>query len=72
MLQRAHSSMNGPSFLGDNVWDALCAHWEDEGFKKKSRQAKLNCSSDSSGFSGSLHTGGSITVSQHRANSVKF
>ena len=72
MLQRARSSTDRPSFLGDAVWDALCAQWQDDSFKKKSRQGKLNRSSDSSGFGGSLHTGGSITISQHRANLVNF
>ena len=64
--------MNRPNFFGDTVWDALYVRWEDESFKKKSMQARLNCSSDSLGFGGSLYASGSIIVSQHRANLVNF
>ena len=64
--------MNRPNFLGDNIWDSLCAQWKDETFKKKSIQAKLNPSFDCQGFGCSLHTSGSIITSQHRANLVKF
>ena len=71
-LNKARSAMNRPSWLGNTVWDKLCEHWASEAFKKKSKQAKTNRASDCGGFGSSLHTGGSITTSQHRANLVKF
>ena len=72
MLMKARAKQTRPRWLGEQVWDRLCEHWGSETFKKKSSQAKLNRASDSEGFGGSLHTGGSITTSQHRANLVKF
>ena len=72
MLQRDRSSMNIPNFLETLYRMHFVRSGRMKAFKKKSRQAKLNRSSDCSGFGGSLHLGGSITVSQHRANLVKF
>ena len=72
LLQKARTKQVRPRWLRETVWDRLCEHWSSETFKKKSSQAKLNRSSDCGGFGGSLHTGGSITTSQHRANLVKF
>ena len=72
LLQKARTKQVRPRWLGETVWDRLCEHWSSETFKKKSAQAKLNRSSNCGGFGGSLHIGGSITTSQHRANLVKF
>ncbi|WJX28739.1 hypothetical protein P8452_17421 [Trifolium repens] len=42
-------------------------HWKTSEYKKK-LQAKTNRASDRVGFGKPLHTCGSITTSQHRAN----
>ena len=63
-LNKARSTKNKPSWLGENVWDRLCDHWRSQEFKKKSIQAKTNRASDCGGWGGSLHTCGSITTSQ--------
>ncbi|MED6141530.1 hypothetical protein PIB30_104379 [Stylosanthes scabra] len=42
------------------------------GFPKKIAQGKLKRASDCGGFGESLHTGGSITSSQHQANLAKL
>ncbi|XP_073225464.1 uncharacterized protein [Cicer arietinum] len=67
-LNKVHSSMTRPRWIGQDVWNSLCDHWGTQGFKKKSIQAKTNRASDCGGFGGSLHTCGSITISQHRVN----
>ena len=72
VLNKARTDMNRPNWMGEFVWDRFCAHWGSEAYKKKSAQAKLNRASDCGGYGGSLHTSGSITSSQHRANLVKF
>ncbi|KAJ1389012.1 putative transposase, Ptta/En/Spm, plant [Sesbania bispinosa] len=71
-LNKVRTKLSKPNWIGDSVWDRLCEHWRTEGFKKKSTQAKINRTIDCGGFGGSLHTGGSITTSQHRANLAEF
>lgn len=69
---RACGTTNKPSWLGESVWLKLWDIWRTQPFKKKSIQAKTNRASDCGGLGASLHTCGSITTSQHRANLVKL
>ncbi|XP_058729649.1 proline-rich receptor-like protein kinase PERK8 isoform X4 [Vicia villosa] len=71
-LNKVRTTMNRPRWIGSDVWNSLCNQWGTQEFKKKRIQAKTNRASDCGGFGGSLHTCGSITSSQHRANMVKF
>lgn len=71
-LNKARSTKDKPDRISDKDWDTLSKHWDTDGFKKKSSQGKKNQASDCGGFGGSLHTSGSITTSQHRANMVMF
>ncbi|XP_045797186.1 uncharacterized protein LOC123891371 isoform X2 [Trifolium pratense] len=67
-LNKARVAKKRPDWIDQNAWDPLCEHWRTSGFKKKSIQAKTNRESDCGGFSKPVHTCGSITTSQHRAN----
>ncbi|XP_045791263.1 uncharacterized protein LOC123885969 [Trifolium pratense] len=67
-LNKARVAKKRPDWIDQNAWDPLCEHWRTSGFKKKSIQAKTNRASDCGGFSKPVHTCGSITTSQHRAN----
>ncbi|CAJ2663117.1 unnamed protein product [Trifolium pratense] len=67
-LNKAHVAKKRPDWIDQNAWDPLCEHWRTSGFKKMSIQAKTNRASDCGGFSKPVHTCGSITTSQHRAN----
>jgi hypothetical protein len=69
-LNKARSINRRPIWMGDHVWDGLCKHWADDHYKEKSAKAKANRASNSDGFRGGLHLGGSITTSQHRDNLV--
>lgn len=72
LLATARRIMERPRWLGDHVWDRLCEHWRTAQYQDKCEKAKQNRASDCGGFGASLHTGGSITTSQHRHNMVKF
>ncbi|KAK2409554.1 ABC transporter D family member 2, chloroplastic [Trifolium repens] len=55
-------------FFGPPFHLTLDEHWKISEYKKKCIQAKTNRASDRDGFGKPLHTCGSITTSQHRAN----
>ncbi|KAK2374879.1 hypothetical protein QL285_075812 [Trifolium repens] len=57
-----------PSWIDTDVWNALDEKWKNSEYKKKCMQAKTNRASDRDGFGKPLHTCGSITTSQHKAN----
>ncbi|GAU47069.1 hypothetical protein TSUD_302710 [Trifolium subterraneum] len=67
-LNKVPTARKKPTWIDSTVWDTLWEHWETSEFKKKRIQAKTNRASDCDGFAKPLHTCGSITTSQHRAN----
>ncbi|XP_058781332.1 uncharacterized protein LOC131655488 [Vicia villosa] len=67
-LNKVRVTRKRPSWIDLNMWNTLCEHWGTSEYKKKSMQAKTNRASDCGGFGMPLHTCGSITTSQHRAN----
>jgi len=71
-LNKARNTMKRPNWLTEDVWDSLCRHWRSKSFKVKSLVAKANRASDCQGFEVSLHTAGSISISQHKENLVNF
>ncbi|XP_075088274.1 uncharacterized protein LOC107828714 [Nicotiana tabacum] len=52
-----------PEWLREDVWKKLLAKWNIDEWKKKTEQAKANCTSSKGG---SLHTGGSINFTAHK------
>ncbi|XP_058755926.1 uncharacterized protein LOC131629141 [Vicia villosa] len=67
-LNKVRVTRKRPTWINLNLWNTLCEHWGTSGYKKKSIQAKTNRASDCEGFGMPLHTCGSISTSQHRAN----
>ncbi|WJX62547.1 hypothetical protein P8452_47532 [Trifolium repens] len=67
-LCKARLTKKRPSWIDSDVWNALDEKWKNPEYKKKCMQAKTNRASDRDGFGKPLHTCGSITTSQHRAN----
>ncbi|XLQ99641.1 hypothetical protein S83_065840, partial [Arachis hypogaea] len=64
LLGKARASRVKHQWIGEVVWDAFCAYWNtDVGFLQKSAQGN--------GFGAALHTTGSISVIQHKANMKK-
>ncbi len=62
--------LNGqPTWIGDELWQQLQAHWNSPEFKEISEKAKKNRASEKGG---SLHTGGSVSQAQHAARLVRF
>jgi hypothetical protein len=59
-------------FFGPPFQLTLDEYWKTSKYKKKCMQAKTNRAFDRDGFGKPLHTCGSITTSQHRANLVKL
>ena len=71
-LCKARLTKKRPSWIDSDVWNALDEKWKNPEYKKKCMQAKTNRASDRDCFGKPLHTCGSITTSQHRANLVKL
>ncbi|WJX66235.1 diphosphoinositol-pentakisphosphate 1-kinase [Trifolium repens] len=67
-LCKARLTKKRPSWIDSDVWNALDEKWKNPEYKKKCMQAKTNRASDRDGFGKPLHTCGSITTSQNRAN----
>jgi len=58
--------------LPPSVWNEMLKRWsEDDKFKKLSQQNKKNRLSDAEGFGSSLHTCGSIPISERKRRLVK-
>ncbi|WJX67188.1 hypothetical protein P8452_51680 [Trifolium repens] len=67
-LSKVRLARKRPSWISQKLWKTLNEHWKTPDYKKKRMQAKTNRASDRDGFGKPLHTCGSITTSQHRAN----
>ncbi|WJX22685.1 hypothetical protein P8452_11966 [Trifolium repens] len=67
-LSKVRLTRKRPNWISQKLWKTLNEHWKTPGYKKKRMQAKTNRASDCDGFGKPLHTCGSITTSQHRAN----
>ena len=60
-----------PNWISEPHWKVMLEKWEtDESFKKKSEQNSKNRNSDCGGLGPSLHTGGSIPISEHKRKHV--
>jgi hypothetical protein len=71
-LSKVRLTRKRPSWISQKLWNTLDKHWKISKYKKKRMQAKTNRASDRDSFGKPLHTCGSITTSQHRANMVKL
>ena len=71
-LNKARNTMKRSNWLAEDVGDNLCLHWGSKPFKVKSLVANANRALDCQGFGVSLHTAGSISISQHKENLVIF
>ncbi|XP_058759559.1 uncharacterized protein LOC131632857 [Vicia villosa] len=71
-LNKVRVTRKRPSWIDLNMWNTLCENWGTSEYKKKSMQAKTNRAFDCGGFGMPLHTCGSITTSQHRANLIVY
>ena len=61
-----------PKWLPPRVWNDRLKHWSDgDKFKKLSQQNKKNRLSDVEGFGPSLHTCGSISISERKRRLVR-
>ena len=61
-----------PKWLPPSVWNDMLKHWSDnDNFKKLSQQNKKNRLSDVEGFGHSLHTCGSIPISERKRRLVR-
>ena len=61
-----------PDWISEPHWKAMLEKWEiDASFKKKSEQNSKNRNSDCGGLGPSLHTGGSIPISEHKRKHVR-
>ncbi|WJX66380.1 hypothetical protein P8452_50941 [Trifolium repens] len=67
-LSKVRLARKRPSWISQKLWKTLNEHWKTPDYKKKRMQAKTNRAFDRDGFGKPLHTCGSITTSQHRAN----
>ncbi|WJX28802.1 hypothetical protein P8452_17480 [Trifolium repens] len=67
-LSKVRLTRRRPSWISQKLWNTLDKHWKISKYKKKRMQAKTNRASDRDSFGKPLHTCGSITTSQHRAN----
>lgn len=56
----------GPDWVSPHNWAQLQKYWEDPDFQKISAQNKKNRSSDPEGMGPSLHTCGSILMTERR------
>ena len=60
-----------PKWLPPSVWNDMLKHWsDDDKFKKLSQQNKKNRLSNVEGFDPSLHTCGSIPISERKRRLV--
>ena len=61
-----------PKWLPPSIWNDMLKHWSDnDNFKKLSQQNKKNRLSDVEGFGHSLHTCGSIPISERQRRLVR-
>jgi CO/xanthine dehydrogenase Mo-binding subunit len=58
-----------PGWMSSKVWDELEKKWELPAFQQKSARNKINRHSENGG---SVHTGGSISILQHRDRMVIY
>lgn len=66
MFNLARQNNMRPPWMTENIWNTLQNYWKSPEFKEKSEQAKKNRSSDVDGLGTSLHTGGSIPMTEHK------
>ena len=71
-LRKVRLARKRPSWISQKLWNTLDEHWKTSDYKKKRMQEKIKRAFDRDGFGKPLHTCGSITTSQHRANLVKL
>nr|GMD99050.1 uncharacterized protein LOC109190933 [Ipomoea batatas] len=55
-----------PDWMNDHVLAQYRIIWDSEGFKKNAMKNKINRNSDCGGLGPSLHTAGSIPITEHR------
>jgi len=70
MFAYAHKTGKMSNFLSPDNAEQLRKYWESPGFKKLSDQNKKNRNSDQGGMGPSLHTCGSILVTEWRRQYV--
>jgi len=62
----------GPDWVSPDNWARLLKYWEGPDFQKLSAQNKKNRSSDPEGVGPSLHTCGSIPITERRSQLVMY
>ena len=73
ILRYAKKYNKKPKWLPPSVWNEIVKHWsEDDNFKKLNQQNKKNRLSDAEGFGPSLHTYGSIPISERKMRLVSY
>nr|GLL44967.1 putative transposase En/Spm [Ipomoea trifida] len=65
-VRLADENKTKPHWIADDVLDDLVRIWESEDFKKLSKKNKSNRNSNSGGLGASLHSFGSIPMTEHR------
>nr|GMC89600.1 putative transposase En/Spm [Ipomoea batatas] len=65
-VRLADKNKTKPHWIADDVLDDLVRIWESEDFKKLSKKNKSNRNSNSGGLGASLHSCGSIPMTEHR------
>lgn len=67
MLSEARKNDKCPKWMGAHAWEGLQKHWGTGTYKETCEKAKQN---RASAKGGSLHTGGSISITEHRKRMV--
>lgn len=65
-MRLADENKTKPHWIANDVLDDLVRIWESEDFKKLSKKNKSNRNSNSGGLGASLHSCGSIPMTEHR------
>nr|GMD92740.1 putative transposase En/Spm [Ipomoea batatas] len=65
-VRLADENKTKPHWIANDVLDDLVRIWESEDFKKLSKKNKSNRNSNSGGLGASLHSCGSIPMTEHR------
>lgn len=61
-----------PDWMSDTVFAEYLAIWDTDDFKQLCEKNKKNRNSDCGGMGPSLHTTGSILITEHRRRVVKY